>query len=200
MQQFIVPPWAPTHFAGKRIVSRWPYSMAAELVVPNGETGQSFPEAVFLNSTDKPVETWGLRVDVYPLDDTAAPAAPNMITPTLAQRFQDMLDFFVKIRLGFENLEQKITKSNQRLATYLDRNTRCRYWSPEPNTISKQQGFNVEVDNLAPATFNTGTFGGVANEVCGNLLIVVDFIAFQLILEAAGDQPAGPPTNPPRNG
>lgn len=186
MHNLIVPAGAPTKFAGKNIVSRWPYVMPGELVVPNGETGQLFENATFLCTLDKPFETWWMGADVYPMTSETANVAP-----ILAQQLGDVLHRLVKLQVDYVNLDQKITKAAARMNQLFDKNTKRWSWGPQPNTIVRQQGYAVSVSNLAAAvgaTFSTGDWGNIAQQNVSHLRINCEFIGYLLVLEGSSEE------------
>ena len=187
MHNLIVPAGAPTHFAGKRIASRWPYLMPGELIVPNGETGTLFENSTFLCTLDKPFETWWMGGDVYPMITNEDGDAED-VSPILAVQFQDILHKLVKLQVDYVNLDQKITKAKARMSQIFERNTKRWAWTPEPNTIVRQQGYNVSVDNLAPTTFVTGDWANVEQQEVTHLRINVEFLGFLLVLEGEAPQ------------
>lgn len=192
--EVLVPPWAPTHYAGKRIVSRWPYDMTGEMVVALGDTGVPFPDATFESNIDKPLEVWGVHVELYPLTNATPPVDVN---PVLAQTFKAMLADLVKLSLTYVSLEQRISKAKERVSALVDKNTGVWVWAPSPNTIGRSQGYVVEVD-IPTAAFATGAGPTpVASVTVGSLRVVVRFFGFLLVLEGPADQNLPRPTMPP---
>lgn len=191
MHNLIVPAGAPTHFAGKKIASRWPYVMPGELVVANGETGQLFENATFLCTLDKPFETWWMGADVYPMTTPEGETEPVDVEPILAQQLGDVLHRLVKLQIDYVNLDQKITKAAARMNQLFDRNSKRWSWGPQPNTIVRQQGYTVSVSNLAAAaaaTFPTGDWGNVAQQEVSHVRVNCEFLGYLLVLEAEGDK------------
>jgi hypothetical protein len=122
---------------------------------------------------------------------------PVDVNPVLAQTFDRQLAQLVKLSLTYVSLEQKISKAKERVSALVDRNTGTWLWAPSPNTIGKSQGYVVEVDNLAVASFPTGAGpSGVTGVSVANLRVVVRFFGFLLVLEAQKGG-AGTPTMPP---
>lgn len=130
----------PTHYAGKRIKFRVPYTMPGELIVANAGQGIEFPEATFLHSIELPFEVWDMiphasQIDVN--DNPLAAPAPG-------------IDKFWRIRVQDVSKNQLMTKNAQLVDTLIDRNSLIWFWRC-PYTIVRAEGFQVSVDNLLPA-------------------------------------------------
>ncbi len=131
----------PTHYAGKRIKFRVPYTMPGELILANAAQGVEFPEASFLHSTELPFEIWGMKLAASQLNDGT--------TDPIAEPAPG-IDKFWRVRINDLTKNQLITKNAQLVATLIDDNTGNWFWRV-PYTIDRAEGFTVSVDNLLPA-------------------------------------------------
>lgn len=130
----------PTHFAGRRIKFRVPYTMPGELNVAAAAAGVEFPEATFLHSVELPFEVWDMNVDAAQLDGQNVPVA----APAPG------INHFWRIRIQDVSKNQLVTKNAQLVQTLLDNSDGVWYWRV-PYTIVRAEGFQVAVDNLLAA-------------------------------------------------
>lgn len=134
-----VPYILPTHFAGKPILYRFPYTMPGELVLDNGATGIEFPET-FIHASELPFEVWGMKIAASQLNGNGDPiAAP---APGINK--------FWRLRIQDLTKNQNMTKSGQLAATLVDDDSGNWFWRI-PFTIERAEGFTVTIDNLLPA-------------------------------------------------
>jgi hypothetical protein len=134
------PFYIPTHFAGKRIKFRVPYTMPGELVVPNGTTGLDFPEATFLHTVELDFEIWSAKFAASQLDGNGVPIAEP--APGINK--------FWRVRIQDVSKNQLVTKNAQLVATLIDTNSGEWFWRV-PYSIVRAEGFQVTIDNLLPA-------------------------------------------------
>jgi hypothetical protein len=130
----------PTHFAGKRIKFRVPYTMPGELLVANAGQAIEFPEGTFLHATELPFEIWDIVPHATQVDANGIPLAPPA----------PGIDKFWRLRLQDIAKNQIITKNAQLVDTLVDRNAGIWFWRV-PYTVVRAEGFQVAVDNLLPA-------------------------------------------------
>lgn len=130
----------PARFAGRDITFRVPFSMPGELIVAAGSVGVQFPEATFLHNSDKPFEIHRLIPRVSGLDENEALLDPQ---PT------DLLERATRIRVFDFSKNENLTK-NAQLLDSLTKGTSEKTWEwAEPYVLSRSEGFQVTVDNLA---------------------------------------------------
>lgn len=135
-----IPGVMPTHFTGRRIKFRVPYTMPGELIVPNGTAGLEFPEAAFLHNIELPFEIWDMSLHAAQLDPETG--------EVLADPLPD-IDQFWRLRIQDVSKNQAITKNAQLAAGLKDTNTDTWFWR-YPYTIVRAEGFQVSIDNLLP--------------------------------------------------
>lgn len=136
----------PTMWAGMMIKSRWPYEMAAELSLTDGQLGVQYPDASFQNGVDKPFEIHRLIPRVYALD-----SGGELLED---QPDQGLLAGLVRARITDLGNEQLITKTPT-LLDVLTKGSSERTWEwAEPLYIIRSQQLQVTLDALAfPAGF-----------------------------------------------
>jgi subtilisin family serine protease len=120
--------------------------MPGELIVNAATQNVPFPEGTFLHSVDKPFEVWGVKllasqsvnggVGFIPI---AAPA-PN-------------IDKFWRVRMRDLSKNQEITRAAQLVDSLVDNDDNVWWWTPEPYTIVRAEGFDVSVDNTLAVNF-----------------------------------------------
>ena len=134
----------PARFAGRDITFRVPFSMPGELIVTAGQVGVQFPEATFLQNSDKPFEIHRLIPRLTGLDSNQ-----DIITPLVDP---DLLARTVRLRVFDFSKNENLTK-NAQLVDSLTKGTSEQTWEwAEPYVLSRSEGFQITVDNLAPST------------------------------------------------
>lgn len=157
----------PSHWAGKPIRKRIPYTMAGELLVPQAGINAPFPDNTFQNNIDMPLETHEVELTASVGNTTVAanfvPAAPP---PPNVNKFW-------RVRIRETSSNQTITRNAQLVDSLVDLSTNMWAWA-WPYTVINSQGYDVAVDNLLPAAF--------ANNV---LRAEITFKGYLLVLEPA---------------
>jgi hypothetical protein len=122
--------------------------MPGELIVAAGSVGVQFPEATFLHNSDKPFEIHRLIPRVSGLDADEALLDPQ---PT------DLLERSTRIRIFDFSKNENLTK-NAQLLDSLTKGTSEKTWEwAEPYVLSRSEGFQVTVDNLATTAIANNT-------------------------------------------
>jgi hypothetical protein len=174
----------PTTFAGKPISMRVPWALRGELIVPNGAPGVSFPD-VFRLAIDKPFEIHRLRAHVYPFNDAVTPLTAPISPGTLAQQSLDVreiLDDFIRIDITDISKNEKLTRVPTLIKSLMTQDRKTWEWE-DPYTIVRSEGFQVDVDNLAPVTFPLCfTCPTQGSEICANLSVRLAFEGYLLII------------------
>jgi hypothetical protein len=130
----------PAKFADQVIKYRIPYSMPGELQVAANQTGQFFPEAVFLHNVDKPFEIWSVRVTL-----TALLAGVILA----AQPGQDSLRRRIRLRIADTSKNENLTKAVQLVDTLVNPYNYDAAWEWfVPYSLVRSEGFQVGVDSL----------------------------------------------------
>jgi len=117
--------------------------MPGELIVDAGALGKQFPEATFLHNSDKPFEIHRLIPRVTGLDNNG-----NVITPLVDVT---TLERLTRIRVFDFSKNENLTK-NAQLLDGLTKGTSEKTWEwAEPYVLVRSEGFQISVDNIAPA-------------------------------------------------
>jgi hypothetical protein len=147
----------PAKYAGRNITFRVPFTMPGELIVPAGQVGVQFPEATFLHNSDKPFEIHRVIPRVTGLDENdvvATVANPNQIVELTAP---ELLEKLTRIRIFDFSKNENLTKNAQLLSS-LTKGTSEKTWEwAEPYVLTRSEGFQVTVDNLATANVADNT-------------------------------------------
>lgn len=139
-------PILPTHYDGRRIKFRLPYTMPGELITTNAILNQAFPEGTFLHSVDKPFEIWSVK-----LVASQSVAGGAAFAPIAAPA--PNIDKFWRVRMRDLSKNENITKNAQLVDSLVDTDTGVWWWTPQPYTIVRAEGFDVSVDNLLANNF-----------------------------------------------
>lgn len=130
----------PTHWAGKRIKFRIPYTLPGEQQVSSGESGITFPDGTFTHAVDKPFEIWGARIRLTELDNIGNPLNPQVGDPDRVIRLQfDALSFNQRMNKTaslVDLLRDSVAGSKGDWEWYV------------PFTIERAEGFLIEIDAL----------------------------------------------------
>lgn len=162
-------------FAFKKITQRIPYAMPGELVVAPSTSNAPFPGGTFLLNVDMPFEVHRLKVWIVGVS-SAVGATPVVVA---TQPPQEVLASLVRINLARIGGTIKWTKTSE-LVALLPKGTAEWTWElAEPDTIVRQEGYEVSVETLAMPVFNPALT---------NLWINVKFEGFQLQLGPASEQ------------
>lgn len=157
----------PSHFAGRVITFRVPYNLPGELIVQPQTTGVQFPDATYLQTTDKPFEIHRMIPRLTALDAQGVP-----VTPQPAFEF---ISSFVRLMIRDVSKNEALMKSPQLVKTLLKGSSELTWEFAEPYTIVRQEGFQISVDNTAAV----GTFAQVRVEI--------DFQGFLLVTAPASE-------------
>lgn len=152
----------PSHFAGRLITFRVPYSMPGELIVQPQTSGVQFPDATFLQTTDKPFEIHRMIPRLTQLDSNGVPVTP--------QPAFDFISAFIRLMIRDVSKNEQLMKSPQLVKTMVKGTSEQTWEFAEPYTIVRQEGFQISVDNTAAG----GTFAQVRVEI--------DFQGFLLVV------------------
>lgn len=139
----------PAQFGQRGITFRVPFSMPAELIVAAGHVGVQFPEASFLHNSDKPFEIHRLIPRLTGLNELEAIIVP-LVDP-------DVLARTTRIRVFDFSKNENLTK-NAQLISSLTKGTAEQTWEwAEPYVLTRSEGFQVTVDNIATADIAENT-------------------------------------------
>lgn len=140
----------PAQWAGRVIMSRWPYEIAGELAMTTAQQGKQYPEATFQNGVDKPFEIHRMIPRVYALD------TEGLLLTT--QPDQSLMQGLIRARITDLGREQLITKTPT-LLDVLTKGTSERTWEwADPMYIIRSEQIQVVLDALAyPAISNLVT-------------------------------------------
>ena len=135
----------PTFLGKRQIKFRSPFSMPGEVKikladVPNFPFTSSFPEATFLQNSDKPMEVHRMTARVTPLD------ADEKVILFTEDVYKSFLRIF-RLRIQDVTKNQLITKNSQLLSDLLDESRGSWEWY-DPYTMSRSEGFEVDFDLL----------------------------------------------------
>jgi hypothetical protein len=157
----------PTHFDGRLIVERIPYTMPGELVIPAASFNRPFAEGTFLHSLDLVFEVISLNFQASCLGDGNVPIeTPAAVTDTMRQ---------VRIRAKGLGKTRDLTKASQLLSSLADPDRLAdngRWEMVQPYYLKNGQGWAIDGDN-------TIVSGSAANGINlaisakGSLLVLV---------------------------
>ena len=171
----------PTHFAGKPIGLRIPHSIAGELLVANATTATQFPDATFLNATDKPFEIHRAIISLTPFDNQATSVIVSpAVMLLLVQDLRSVLEDYIRLNVLDVSKNEKITKNAALVRTLLKNNERAWEWDA-PYTIIRGEALQVLVDNIAPATFVAGA------ATVANIRVNINFQGHLLVISPASE-------------
>jgi hypothetical protein len=158
--------------------------MSGELVVLNGQVGVQFPEATFLQNTDKPFEVHRCIVRLFPFDNNTTPAPLDPVFTGAVPNLLSILQNYARIRIRDFSKNENLTKAAQLIGT-LSKENEMTWEFEDPYTLVRSEGFEVTCDNNL-ANFNI-TVGAVTTTV-GNLRFQVNFEGFLLVIAPASEQ------------
>lgn len=174
----------PTYFGERQIKFRAPYSMPGEYVVKFADNplpfSSAFPEATFLQATDKPMEVHRMLADVTPLTtDQAGNLNPLLLPAATLKAFLRC----VRVSIQDVSKNQLITKNKQLLSDLLDETTGAWEWY-DPYTMSRSEGFEISFDFLQ---FDATALGLPQGVTITGLRLAVTFEGYTIVI--------APPTN-----
>ncbi len=172
----------PTFFGERQIKFRSPFSMPGELKFHLADLATSpstaFPEATFLQNSDKPMEVHRMIARVTALDeDGEVILLPEDLAKSLWRT--------VRVRIQDVTKNQLITKNAQLLSDLL--NDRGVWEWYDPYTMSRSEGFEVLVEFLDFAPKTIAVWGGQASETITDLRLEITFEGYLIVI--------APPTN-----
>lgn len=130
----------PSEWAGRPITMRIPYEMAGEIVLTTGQSGQQFPDALFMDNVDMPFECHRVVPRVI-AQDNAGIAVPN-------QPNQDLLQSLIRARVNDNGKSVIMTKASTMLNT-LTKGSSERTWEwADPYYLVRSESFQVVLDAL----------------------------------------------------
>lgn len=178
----------PTHFAGKPITYRIPYSMHGEQLVDLGTlpTSVQFPEATFLHNVDKPFEIHRMvpRITCMSHDDQANTDSVIYPQPQIGSG----LERAVRLNIQDNSNNENLTKVSDTIENLTPNNSRVWEWK-DPYTIIRSQGFQILINvGLLTATLAQiistcveGTPGCTAITI-DKLRIDIDFQGYLIVV------------------
>lgn len=151
----------PATFAGRLITARQPYAMAGEVKLTSAQPGIQFPEATFLNSTDRPFEIHRMIPFVVAQDssDVALPTQPDqdLLMSLIRTKFTDLGKGPMSLMKSATLLRLLVKGSSERTWEFAD-----------PYYLAKSEQLQVINDAL--------TFPNIDD--LDNLKVCVDFEGF----------------------
>lgn len=165
----------PDTFAGKKITQRTPYEMTGELIVAPSTANAPFPGGTFLLNIDTPFEVH--RVKPWIVGVSSAVGATPVVVAT--QPPQEMLASLMRINIARIGGTIKWMKTSTLVAALPKGTSEWTWELAEPDTIVRQEGYEVSVESLAMPVFSP---------VLTNLWITVKFEGFQLQLGPPSEQ------------
>lgn len=141
----------PTHFDGRRILERIPFTMPGELVVAASANQRPFAQNTFMYAADLVVELTSVGIDVACLSSDAVPiATPAAVADTLRM---------VRARAKGSGKTRDLFKNTQLLSSLVEQ-TRLAdkgVWRfDSPYYLINGQGWDVEIDNSIPSASAAG--------------------------------------------
>jgi hypothetical protein len=175
----------PTHYKGKLIVDRIPYSMRGELIVAVNTNGNQFPESTFMHNVDKPFECHRMIPDLTMFTDATPPV---QITPSLHTNVLEFAHNLMRgIRLTIQDTARnELLTKNPTLMNQLIKKDTCAWEWESPYYLEKSTNFLTTVDNIIPAAFATGTVGGtagIASVSCASIRVELCFQGYLIVTE-----------------
>ena len=169
----------PSHFSGRPIAFRVPYTMPGELVVLNNTAGIPFAEASFLHNVDKPFEIHRMMVRLTPFTNATPPVviSPTTIMQQQQAPISEVLEEYIRLRIRDTSKNENLTK-NQTLAALLAPGTRAWEWE-DPYTLVRSEGFEITIDNLAPTTF---VMQADTDETVGSIRVELAFQGYLIVI------------------
>lgn len=150
----------PATFGGRLITARQPWAMSGEVQLTSAQPGVQFPEATYLNSTDRPFEIHRMIPFVVAQDSSsvALPVQPD----------QDLLTALIRTRIQDLGKTATLTKSATLLRLMVKGNSERTWEFADPYYLVKSEQLQVVNDAL--------TFPVISN--LNNLKVCIDFAGF----------------------
>ncbi len=140
----------PDKVANQRIMYRQPWEFFGELTLTSAQTGRPYPEATFLNNTDKPFEIHRIIPRITGLDAQGIPLATQPDQ-------QDMLAL-VKALITDLGKQNPLMKASTRLRSLTKGSSELTWEWADPYYLFKSEQFQVVLDSdtfPAAATFTS---------------------------------------------
>lgn len=129
----------PSHFAQRLVTYRQPWGMYGEIILTSGQTGIPYPEATFLNATDKPFEIHRMIPRITALDNAGVPLV------TTPSEFDQLLNL-VKISITDLGKNTPLQKSATRLRNLVKGSSELTWEWADPYYLIRTEQFNVVLD------------------------------------------------------
>ena len=145
----------PATWGGRIITARQPWAMAGEVLLTSAQPGIQFPEATFLNSTDRPFEIHRMIpfVVAQDSDGVALPTQPD----------QDLLSALIRTKITDLGKGPNTLMKSATLLRLLVKGSSERTWEyADPYYLAKSEQLQVINDALAFPTIE----GLVTLKVC----------------------------------
>lgn len=163
-----------------KIRERLPYNIRGEQqFVNNTNRLVEYPEQTFMHNVKYPFEIVRIIPSITMFDDTATPVVVwptlhfNVPFPILAQ--------FLRFNIKDVRSQEYLMKDPVRLSDLLNKETLA--WEFEaPLYLEASNNEIISIQNLLPATFATGTVGGVASVNCANIQVNLNLQGSLLVL------------------
>lgn len=154
----------PATFAGRIVTARQPWAMAGEVSLTTAQPGIQFPEATYLNSTDRPFEIHRMIpfIVAQDSDGIALPTQPD----------QDLLSSLIRTKINDLGKVTQMLKSATLIRTLVKGNSERTWEFADPYYLVKSEQLQVINDALA--------FPVIANLV--SLKVCMDFQGFFVTL------------------
>lgn len=131
----------PSSFGGRTITARSPWTMAGELELSTAQPGIQFPDATFLNNTDRPFEIH--RMIPFVIAEDAQKLALG------TQPVEDLLASLVRIKITDLGKNNPLTKSPTLLRLLVKGSSEFTWEWADPYYLAKSEQFQVICDALA---------------------------------------------------
>ncbi len=163
----------PASFGGRTITARMPQSFAGEVALTSAQLGIQFPDATFLNSTDRPIEIH--RMIPFVVAQDANGVALN------AQPAQDLLMALARTKItDLGKGPSSLMKSSVLIRTLVKGSAELTWEWADPYYLAKSEQFQVVNDAL---TFPANT--AIAN--LSSIKICMNFEGFFISIAPPSD-------------
>jgi hypothetical protein len=154
----------PATFAGRIITARQPWGMAGEVSLTSAQPGIQFPEATFLNSTDRPFEIHRMIPFIVAQDSDGVALT--------TQPDQDLLEALIRTKINDLGKVTQLLKSATMIRTLVKGSSERTWEFADPYYLVKSEQLQVINDAL--------TFPAIASLV--SLKVCMDFQGFFVTL------------------
>lgn len=125
---------------------RIPYEFAGELTLAGSTSGQQFPDATFLQNTDKPFEIHRMIPRITGVDSNGAVVA--------TQPDQQVLQSLVRMRITDLSKNENLTKSSTLMKLFTKGTSEQTWEWAAPYYLVRSESFQVLIDTQAIPVFN----------------------------------------------